>query len=84
MAVSVKAYSHITGIPANSLGWKHKCSICVDVSDCQEVLGIPSVAANQDFMPHSVGCVTRGDASDCHKVQVFILVPQQYKISHHD
>ena len=32
-------------------------------------------------MPHSVGCVTRGDASDCHKVQVFILVPQQYKTS---
>jgi len=84
VAVRKEFNTGITDVPAISLIYKHKCSSCVDACDCQEVLRIPSVAATQDFMPHSVGCVTRGDASDCHKVQVFILVPQQYKTSHQD
>jgi len=84
VAVSKKPYTGITDVPAKSLIYKHKCSSCVDASDCQEVLRIPSVAATLISMPHSVGCVTRGDANDCHKVQVFILVPQQYKSSHQD
>ena len=84
MAVSKKSYTGITDVPAKSLICKHKCSSCVDASDCQEVLRVPSFAATLISMPHSVGCVTRCDASDCHKVQVFILVPQLYKSSHQD
>ena len=38
VAVSVKAYTRITGVLLHPLNWKHKSWSDVDESDCQEVV----------------------------------------------
>jgi len=53
----VKAYTRITGVPANSLVWKNKCLSCVGADDYQEVVRGPLVTTTTVLVPNSVSCV---------------------------